>query len=232
MFFKKTLIVETLFHEKKNDLFKIPIKSSSKISIILLFPLYSFQPSQCIHTHRPHITLPPTQFTLTKTETSMYLTFILQFLTCTIQCLTSTFSLLDLPNEHSHTDFTTPYLRISLFGPSKRTLTCTNISPYSTLILTLTYPPPPNAHSLSLILILFYPPPNAHSPRDFTFSSSVILASSSSSSWVSLLTSDTRLWAAMSFSILARASLCLSLSSRALDFSDVVFLSFFFSNMS
>lgn len=237
MFFKKTLIVETLFHEeKKNDLFKIPIKSSSKISRILLFPLYSFQPSQCTHTHRPHISLPPpphpTQFTLTKTETSMYLTFILQFLTCTIQCLTSTFSLLDLPNEQSHTDFTTPYLRLSLFGPFKRTLTCTNISPYSTLILTLTYPPPMHTH---FPLSLFYstpPPPNAHSPRDFMFSSSVILASSSSSSWVSLLTSDTRLWAAMSFSILARASLCLSLSSRALDFSDVVFLSFFFSNMS
>lgn len=120
MFFKKTLIVETLFHEeKKKDLFKIPIKSSSKISRILLFPLYSFQPSQCIHTHRPHITLPPTQFTLTKTETSMYryLTFILQFLTCTIQCLTSTFSLLDLPNEHSHTDFTIPYLCLSHLDP-------------------------------------------------------------------------------------------------------------------
>lgn len=161
MFFKKTLIVETLFHEEKKRslLNKIPIKSSSKISRILLFPLYSFQPSQCIHTHRPHSTLPPTQFTLTKTETSMYLTFILQFLTCTIQCLTSTFSLLDLPNEHSHTDFNTPYLSLSLFGPYKRTLTCTNISPYSTLILTLTYPPPPNAHSLSLILILFYPLP-------------------------------------------------------------------------
>lgn len=120
MFFKKTLIVETLFHEEKK---MIPIKSSSKKSRILLFPLYSFQPSQSIHTHRPHITLPPTQFTLTKTETSMYLTFILQFLTCTIQCLTSTFSLyltfkmnthtqtslhltfvyvyLDPPNEHS-----------------------------------------------------------------------------------------------------------------------------------
>lgn len=162
----------------------------------------------------------------------MYLTFILQFLTCTIQCLTSTFSLLDLPNEHSHTDFTIPYLCLSLFGPSKRTLTCTNISPYSTLILTLTYPPPPQCTLTFPYPYSILSPPNAHSPRDFMFSSSVILASSSSSSWVSLLTSDTRLWAAMSFSILARASLCLSLSSRALDFSDVVFLSFFFSNMS
>lgn len=160
MFFKKTLIVETLFHEeKKNDLFKIPIKSSSKISRILLFPLYSFQPSQCIHTHRPHITLPPTQFTLTKTETSMYLTFILQFLTCTIQCLTPTFSLLDLPSEHSHTDFTIPYLCLRLFGPSKRTLTCTNISPYSTLILTLTYPPPPMHTHFPLSLFYSTPPP-------------------------------------------------------------------------
>lgn len=107
---------------------------------------------------------PPTQFTLTKTETSMYLTFILQFLTCTIQCLTSTFSLLDLPNEQSHTDFTTPYLRLSLFGPSKRTLTCTNISPYSTLILTLTYPPPPQC-TLTFpypYSILPPPPPPMH----------------------------------------------------------------------
>lgn len=145
--------------KKKNDLFKIPIKSSSKISRILLFPLYSFQPSQCIHTHRPHITFPPTQFTLTKTETSMYLTFILQFLTCTIQCLTSTFSLLDLPNEHSHTDFTTPYLRLSLFGPSKRTLTCTYISPYSTLILTLTYPPPQCTLTFPYPYSILPPPP-------------------------------------------------------------------------
>ena len=66
-------------------------------------------------------------------------------------------------------------------------------------------------------------------PSDLTFSSSVIFASSSSSSWVNLLTSDTRFWAAISFSIWALASLSLSLSSLSLDFSDVVFLSFFFS---
>lgn len=45
MFFKKTLIVETLFHEeKKNDLFKIPIKSSSKNQEFFFSPYTLFNP--------------------------------------------------------------------------------------------------------------------------------------------------------------------------------------------
>lgn len=172
----------------------------------MLPPLYSIRPSQ---------------FTLTQTETSPYLTFTLQYLTFTLQYLTFTLkyltsfhlSLFDPPNEHSPIDFTTHLTFILLYW-TLQMHTHPEISP--NLPLSLQY----------------FTTPSAHSPRDFKFSSSVILASSNSSSCVNLLTSDTRFWAAMSFSILARASLTLSLSSRALDFSDVVFLSFFFSIMS